>query len=120
MKSRMTRYINGYPIIPIGYFKTKNARMPKNGVTKYTPEGRKMIHKEQMAVAVWKVQWIRQHPIINGRATVSLNDNRISLLIAQQGKCAVTDVKLILTEMDCHHKILWKNPGMTGIPTLYL
>lgn len=108
LKSRMTRYIKGYPIIPIGYVKTRNARMPKNGATKYTPEGRAMIHKEQQAVPSWKVQWIREHPVKNGRATVAFNDNRISLFIAQQGKCAVTDVELILYEMDCHHKILWK------------
>lgn len=108
LKSKMTRYIKGYPIIPIGYVKTRNARMPKNGATKYTPEGRELIHKEQKAVASWKIQWIREHLIINERATVSLNDNRISLFIAQQGKCAVTNVELILTEMDCHHKIPWK------------
>lgn len=108
LKSKMTRYIKGYPIIPIGYIKTRAARMPQNGATKYTPEGRELIHKEQKAVASWKIQWIREHPIISERATVALNDNRISLFIAQQGKCAVSDVELVLSEMDCHHKIPWK------------
>ncbi len=107
LKSKMTRYINGYPIIPIGFVKTKNALMPKNGVNKFTKEGRELMHQEQKAVPDWKVQWIRKHPVANGRASVEFNDNRISLFIAQNGMCAVTGEELILTEMDCHHKTLW-------------
>ncbi|MGL4523367.1 MAG: group II intron reverse transcriptase/maturase [Bacilli bacterium] len=107
LKSKMTRYINGYPIIPIGFIKTKNALMPKNGVNKFTKEGRALMHREQNAVPNWKVQWIRRNPIINDRATVEFNDNRISLFIAQNGLCGVTGEELILNEMDCHHKMLW-------------
>jgi len=107
LKSKMTRYINGYPLIPIGFIKTRTALMPKNGVNKFTIEGRKLMHKEQKSVPNWQVQWIREHPIINERATIEFNDNRISLFIAQKGKCAVLGEELILTEMDCHHKRLW-------------
>ena len=107
LKSEMTRYINGYPLIPIGFIKTKNALMPKNGVNKFTKEGRELIHLEQKSVPKWRIQWIREHPVINERATIEFNDNRISLFIAQNGKCAVTGEELILTEMDCHHKRLW-------------
>ncbi|PHA81011.1 group II intron reverse transcriptase/maturase [Bacillus toyonensis] len=107
LKSKMTRYINGYPLIPIGFIKTKTALMPKNGVNKFTKEGRELMHREQKSVPNWQVQWIREHPIINERATIEFNDNRISLFIAQNGKCAVTGEELILTEMDCHHKTLW-------------
>lgn len=107
LKSKMTRYVNGYPLIPIGFIKTKNAIMPKNGVNKFTKEGRELIHREQKSVPNWQVQWIREHPVINERATIGFNDNRISLFIAQNGKCAVTGEELILTEMNCHHKRLW-------------
>ncbi|WP_374965778.1 group II intron reverse transcriptase/maturase [Lysinibacillus sp. RS5] len=107
LKSKMTRYINGYPIIPIGFIKTKNALMPKNGVCKFTEEGRALMHREQRSIPEWKVQWIREHPVINERATIEFNDNRISLFVAQNGKCGVTGEELILTEMDCHHKTLW-------------
>ncbi|AJH72192.1 reverse transcriptase family protein [Bacillus cereus ATCC 4342] len=107
LKSKMTRYINGYPLIPIGFIKTKTALMPNNSVNKFTKEGRELIHREQKSVPNWQVQWIREHPIINERATIEFNDNRISLFIAQNGKCAVTGEELILTEMDCHHKTLW-------------
>lgn len=107
LKSKMTRYINGYPLIPIGFIRTKNALMPKNGVNKFTASGRELMHKEQKSVPNWQVQWIRKHPVINERATIEFNDNRISLFIAQKGKCAVSGEELILTEMDCHHKQLW-------------
>ncbi|PGS64256.1 group II intron reverse transcriptase/maturase [Bacillus thuringiensis] len=107
LKSKMTRYINGYPLIPIGFIKTKTALMPKNSVNKFTKEGRELIHREQKSVPNWQVQWIREHPIINERATIEFNDNRISLFISQNGKCAITGEELILTEMDCHHKTLW-------------
>lgn len=107
LKSKMTRYINGYPLIPIGFIKTKTALMPKNGANKFTKEGRELMHREQKSVPNWQVQWIREHPIINERATIEFNDNRISLFIAQNGKCAVTGEELILTEMGCHHKKLW-------------
>ncbi|PIC74201.1 group II intron reverse transcriptase/maturase [Sporosarcina sp. P17b] len=107
LKSEMTRYINGYPLIPIGFIKTKTALMPKNGVNKFTVEGRELMHKEQKSVPNWQVQWIRKHPVINERATIEFNDNRISLFVAQKGKCAVLGEELILAEMDCHHKQLW-------------
>lgn len=107
LKSKMTRYINGYPLIPIGFIKTKTALLPKNGVNKFMPEGRELMHKEQKSVPNWQVQWLREHPVMNERASIELNDNRISLFIAQKGKCAVLGEELILTEMDCHHKQLW-------------
>ncbi|MBO0587084.1 group II intron reverse transcriptase/maturase [Sporosarcina sp. E16_8] len=107
LKSEMTRYINGYPLIPIGFIKTKTALMHKNGVNKFTVKGRKLMHKEQKSVPNWQVQWIRKHPVINERATIEFNDNRISQFVAQKGKCAVLGEELILTEMDCHHKQLW-------------
>ena len=40
-----------------------------------------------------------------GTESVEYNDNRISLYVAQKGKCAVTKAKLQITEIDCHHKI---------------
>ena len=107
LKSEMTRYISDYPIIPIGYIRTRTALMPKNGVCKFTLEGRALIHRNQNSVPEWQLQWLREHPITSERATIELNDNRISLFVAQNGKCAVMGDELILTDMDCHHKTLW-------------
>lgn len=43
--------------------------------------------------------------------SIEYNDNRISLYIAQQGKCAVTKEKLEINNMKTHHKIPIKNGG---------
>lgn len=107
LSSKMTRYINGYPIIPIGFIKTKTALMLKNGVCKYTPEGREFLHKDLISVPSYKIQWLRRNQVISNRATIEFHDNRISLFIAQNGKCAVTQEELMLDEMHCHHKRLW-------------
>lgn len=32
------------------------------------------------------------------------NDNRISLIAGQQGKCFITKQPLLIGEMECHHK----------------
>ena len=63
-----------------------------------------MVHKQQESVETWKVKWLREHPIINKRATVEYNDNRISLFVAQNGKCAVTGQELDMDDIHCHHK----------------
>lgn len=107
LKSKMTRYINDVPIIPIGFIKTKTALMKHNGVCKYTEEGRKLIHKRLQVVSVQALQWLRSHPVISERATIEFNDNRISLYVPQQGKCAVTGEELDITQMHCHYKIPW-------------
>jgi len=36
--------------------------------------------------------------------TVQYNDNRISLMAGQNGKCGVTGESLIIGNMECHHK----------------
>ncbi|PEF45134.1 group II intron reverse transcriptase/maturase [Bacillus cereus] len=108
IKSDMMRYIGkNNPLVPIGYVQHKNPMNKKTSINKYTTEGRTLIHKQQGAVEQWKIQYLREHPVINNRATVEFNDNRIGKFIAQKGKCAVTGKELILSEMHCHHKKLW-------------
>ena len=36
--------------------------------------------------------------------SVEFNDNRLSLFVAQYGKCAVTGIKLEIDNIHCHHK----------------
>ena len=36
--------------------------------------------------------------------SAEFNDNRISLIAGQNGKCAITNQPLKRVEMDCHHK----------------
>ncbi|MDQ0362481.1 group II intron reverse transcriptase/maturase [Breznakia pachnodae] len=107
MSSKMVRYLNGYPILPIDYVQTKISWLRKRNINIYTVEGRKLIHETQKSVEEWKIQWLREHPIISERASIEYNDNRLSLFIAQKGRCAVSGIELVLEDVHCHHKELW-------------
>ncbi|KXA12326.1 group II intron reverse transcriptase/maturase [Clostridium perfringens] len=107
IKSKQIRYLFDYPILPLGYIRTWKPKLKQHCKNKYTPEGRIHLHKEQEVVPEWKLQWLREHPVINERASVEYNDNRISLFVSQKGKCAITGVEMFLDDMHCHHKRLW-------------
>ena len=108
LKSKQVRYLQEYPILPLGYVQMRIPMLKKHAYNKYTPEGRRSIHKEQQSVPAWKIHWLRQHPVINKRASIELNDNRISLFVAQKGRCAITGKELFLDDFHCHHKKTWK------------
>ncbi|MCC2424762.1 group II intron reverse transcriptase/maturase [Bacillus wiedmannii] len=107
LKSKALRYLMKVPIIPVSAIKHRNPMMKRQAVNKYTEEGRKLIHARLKIVSEEELKWLREHPILSNRATIELNDNRISLFVAQNGKCGVTGEKLDLTDMHCHHKKLW-------------
>lgn len=43
--SALLRFVDGYPIVPIAYIRTRNAMHMKRGTCNYTKEGRALIHK---------------------------------------------------------------------------
>lgn len=105
LQSNQIRYIEGFPLLPIGYIRTKHPMNRRRGTNLYTKEGRALLHQKQKAVEEWKVQWLRKHSMISERESMEFMDNRISKFIAQKGKCAVTGEELLLSEMHCHHII---------------
>lgn len=105
VQSKNIRYLAGRPIIPVSFVQHRNPMYLKVKINKYTPEGRELIHRNQSAVSEIALHWIRSHPVVSDRATVEFNDNRISLFIAQLGKCSVTGEELNVLDMHCHHKI---------------
>lgn len=107
LKSKQMRYLLDYPILPLGYVQMSKPMLKKHAYNKYTPEGRLAIHRKQQSVPEWKVQWLRQHPVINERASIEYNDNRISLFVAQKGRCVITGEELFLNDFHCHHKEPW-------------
>ena len=74
----------------------------KKVVNKYTKAGRKEIHKMLERVDISMVHSLMRNPVSG--ETVEYNDNRISLYVAQCGKCAVTAETLEIEEIHCHHK----------------
>ncbi len=107
LKSKRMRYLMRHPILPIAYIQHKSPLMKKQAINKYTVEGRALIHKNLADITETELKWLRENPVINGQTTVEYNDNRISLYVAQKGKCSVTGEKLLPWDIHCHHKRLW-------------
>ncbi|MEF9933622.1 MAG: HNH endonuclease signature motif containing protein, partial [Cetobacterium sp.] len=68
----------------------------------YTQIGRKLIHDN-----LFGYTHVIQHLLNNQYDTesVEFNDNKISLIAGQRGRCAVTGEALEIDNMECHHKI---------------
>lgn len=101
-KSREVRYLNGHAIVPIAYVQHRVPMDKKSKVNKYTPEGRAEIHRNLADVNMAVLYRLMNTP--NGSQSVEYNDNRISLYVAQKGKCAVMGTELEANQVDCHHK----------------
>jgi len=91
----------GIALFPINGIKTEPPMCFPNGVCNYTENGREKIHKRQKAADPAILRQLMQNPIKERSA--ELNDNRISLYVAQYGKCAITGRPLKLGDMEVHH-----------------
>lgn len=94
-------HVNGMRIFPIYGVKCKPPLNFNQNICNYTVEGRELIHKKAEAIGK-----ITKYLVINpSSGSIEYNDNRISLYVAQHGKCGVTGHILELGEMECHHKV---------------
>jgi len=96
-------YIKCLIIFPMSACKTKNAMCFSKKVNKFTPEGRKPIHKQIESVSDFEFIYLVKNPITN--RSIEYNDNRISLFSAQSGKCGVLGERLEVNDFHCHHII---------------
>lgn len=101
--SREVRFLGGHALVPIAYVQHRVPMDKKAKINKYTPEGREEIHKNLECVSMDTLYELMNSPC--GKQSVEYNDNRISLYVAQYGKCAVTGQHLEANQVDCHHKI---------------
>lgn len=101
-KSREVRYINGHAIVPIAYVQHRIPMDKKLKINKYTPQGRAEINKNLGNVDMSILYYLMNNPC--GNESVEYNDNRISMYVAQAGKCAVSGEFLKVNQIDCHHK----------------
>ena len=101
--SAQLRYIKNLPFAPISYIQTKPPMSKTRSVQKYTPEGRKEIHKN-LGIDTVMLQALMRQQIYGESAEYA--DNRLSLYCAQYGKCAVTgQIIESLDDIHCHHKL---------------
>lgn len=101
-KSKQIRFIHDHPIIPISYIRTKNAQHKKRIINKYTEEGRTEINKKQEFDTSIMLKMMQTKC---NNATIEFRDNKISVYVAQKGKCAVSGKMLEYDDISCHHKI---------------
>ena len=102
-KSKEIRFIGKNILLPIGYIQHHPPIHKKKSVNKYTAAGRAEIHKNLEIVDMTILHILMRNP--NMSASAEYNDNRISLYVAQQGKCSVTKERLSLEDIHCHHKL---------------
>lgn len=117
-KSRQMRFVNGQPLIPMGYIQTKAPLFLKRGINQYTVLGRTMIHKCLESVNIDILHYLMRNPL--KAESVELNNNRLALYCAQQGKCAVTKRALEIGFIHCHHKLPRKQGGKDNYSNLVL
>ena len=95
------KIIAGVRIFPIYGCTFVTPRMFSREVNKYTPQGRSLIHKN-LSTVQYLVQYLLESKEYD--KSVEYNDNRISLMAGQNGKCGVTGEPLLVFNMECHHK----------------
>ena len=100
--SREVRYLNGHAVVLIAYVQHRVPMDKKNNINKYTPDGRAETHKNLSDINMAVLYHLMNNPA--GKKSVEYNDNRISLYVAQKGKCAISGVELEANQVDCHHK----------------
>jgi hypothetical protein len=97
------RWIGNVPFAPISYVQHEAPLCKRRSVNKYTPEGRKEIHKN-LGIDTGMLRALLRQEIHTQSAEYA--DNRLSLYCAQYGKCAVTGQVLeTLGDIHCHHKL---------------
>lgn len=116
-KSRQLRFLNGHPVVPVGYVKTRDALHKKKSINRYTPEGRAEIHKN-LGINTDTMLCLMKTPVLD--KTIEFADNRISLFAAQYGRCAVSGAELMPYDIRCHHKIPLENGGTDEYGNLVL
>ena len=95
------RTINGVTIYPIYGCKYKRLYSFKQETNNYTEQGRILVHKQ-----LFGYNHLIEHLLKTSQENTSIefNDNRISLMVGQQGICAITGNLLEIGNMECHHK----------------
>jgi group II intron reverse transcriptase/maturase len=96
------RTINDVTIFPIYGCRTRDALNFSQNICNYTKLGREKIHKNLRGYKHLVDYLLRT---TNENNTAEFDDNRISLIIGQQGKCYITGLNLEIDNMECHHKI---------------
>ncbi|GGB54119.1 group II intron reverse transcriptase/maturase [Lentibacillus populi] len=95
--------ISNVYLFPLANVKTVNAMGFSTKLTPYTKEGREKIHKRLRPDIQREVGLLMKSKIPN--RSVEYMDNRISRYSMKLGKCEITGIDLVASEVHCHHYI---------------
>lgn len=111
-------HVAGIALFPINGIKTTPPMCFSQDICNYSAHGREKIHELQKAIDPVTLQMLMRHPI-HGQSA-ELNDNRISLYVAQRGKCSVSKEPLLLGNMEVHHIVPRASGGKDNYANLSL
>ena len=107
--------IAGITIFPIFGCSYKSSKNFTQEINKYTSQGRQLIHS-RLTNTTHLVRFLLN--VKEYDKSVEYNDNRISLMAGQNGKCGVTGEPLAIWNMECHHKKPKEIGGTDGYKNL--
>lgn len=112
------QFIHNNILFPLSYVRTSAPINFSQQVCNYTIEGRKVIHDNlcKFSVSSRIMRYLLENP--NPYQTAEFNDNRISLYVGQNGKCAVTGEYLEIGNMEVHHKQMKSKGGSDAYSNL--
>lgn len=90
------------PLLPINGVKHKNPLNFSQDICNFTEHGRSRIHEEIALVTKGEIRILLEYK--DTTKSVEFNDNRISVFIAQQGNCYITNRRHSPTNMVCIYK----------------
>jgi len=95
------KVVAGITIFPIHGCKFKAPKFFTQEISKFTEIGRALTHSKLGSVKSLVIHLLKCKEYDK---SVEYNDNRISLMAGQNGKCGVTGEYLTIGNMECHHK----------------
>lgn len=90
------------PLLPINGVKHKNPLNFSQDICNFTEHGRSRIHEEIALVTKGEIRILLEYK--DTTKSVEFNDNRISVFIAQQGNCYITNRRHSPIDMVCIYK----------------
>ncbi|NFE61344.1 group II intron reverse transcriptase/maturase [Clostridium botulinum] len=103
------RYIQSIALFPLSYIRTKPPMCFSQEICNYTKIGRIKIHDRLKYIDIRIIRYLMNN--YNNNMSIEYNDNRISLYVAQQGRCAITKEKLEINNIKIHHRLAIENGG---------
>jgi len=104
-----TKFVSGIALFPINGIRMRIPLKFTQETCDYTVKGREKIHNNLKAINYSILQYIMDNPMLH--ESTEYNDNRMSLYVGQNGKCAITGNPLQINEMESHHKVLRSEGG---------